>query len=266
MMYRLLFVVALFGSACPAQTRDTIIDLHAQFKDFQGAFVLFDQQKQLYSRHNPAQCAERFSPASTFKIPNSLIGLETGVIRDQHFSIPWDSVRRSVPDWNRDHDLESAIRVSAVWYFQELARRVGYGRMRRWIDTLGYGNCDISGGIDRFWLGSSLLISANEQVEFLRRLQGDDLPFSRRSIQIVKEILVLEKTKSTVLRGKTGFSANNKGLVAGWFVGTIERSGNIYIFASNIIGREGDADRVFQSRKEIAVSILRDLHLLEEPP
>lgn len=261
-MYRLAIVLAFIGSACPAQTRDTVIDLRRQFKDFQGAFVLFDQQKQQYSRYNPAQCAERFSPASTFKIPNSLVGLETGVISDQHFIIPWDGIKRSNPDWNRNHDLESAIRVSAVWYYQELARRVGYERMKHWIDTLGYGNGDISGGIDRFWLGSSLLISANEQVEFLRRLQRDELPFSRRSMQIVREILVLERTESYVLRGKTGFSEDGQGLAAGWFVGYIERSGNIYFFASNIISRDGNGDRVFQSRKETAVSILRELHLL----
>jgi beta-lactamase class D len=264
MVYRLLIVLALFGSLCPAQTRDTVIDLRRLFKDFQGAFVLFDQQKQQYVRHNPTQCSERFSPASTFKIPNSLIGLETGVIRDQHFVIPWDSVMRPIPDWNRDHDLQSAIRASAVWYYQELARRVGRERMRHWIDTLGYGNRDISGGIDRFWLGSSLLISADEQVEFLRRLQRDDLPISRRSMQIVKEILVLEKTESHVLRGKTGFSANGDGLVAGWFVGYIERNDNVYFFATNLISRDGkrDGERIFRSRKEIALSILRALHLL----
>ncbi len=264
MGYRLAVVLALIGSACPAQTRDTIIDLRRQFKDFQGAFVLFDQQKRQYCRYNPVQCAERFSPASTFKIPNSLVGLETGVIRDQHFVISWDSVKRPIPDWNRDHDLESAIRVSAVWYYQELARRVGYERMMHWIDTLGYGNCDISGGIDRFWLGSSLLISANEQVEFLRRLQRDDLPFSQRSMQIVKEILVLEETESYVLRGKTGFSVNNEGLAAGWFVGYIERRGNISFFAAIIVSRDADrdADRIFQNRKEIALSILRELRLL----
>lgn len=264
MMYKLVIVLAVLGSACRAQTRDTIIDLHSQFKDFGGAFVLFDQQRQIYSRYNPIQCAERFSPASTFKIPNSLIGLETGVIPDQHFIIPWDSVKRSIPEWNRDHDLQSAIRVSAVWYYQELARRVGHERMRHWIDTLGYGNGDISGGIDRFWLGSSLLISANEQVEFLRRLHRDDLPFSRRSMQIVKEILVLEKTDSYILRGKTGFSTNSRGFVAGWFVGYIERGSNIYFFASNIISENGtrDGDRIFRSRKEVALSILRKLHLL----
>jgi beta-lactamase class D len=136
--------------------------------------------------------------------------------------------------------------------------------MKRWIDTLRYGNDDISGEIDKFWLGGSLLISANEQVEFLKRLQRDDLPFSRRSMEIVREILVLEKTESCVLRGKTGFSVNGKDLAAGWFVGYIERAGNVYFFACNIASRNGrrDGGRIFENRKEIALAILRDLHLL----
>jgi len=261
-MSKLLMVLALLASACSAQTRDTVVDLSRQFEGLQGAFVLFDLQKQQYTRHNPIQCAERFPPASTFKIPNSLIGLETGVIRDQHFVIPWDSVRRPVAEWNRDHDLQSAIRVSAVWYYQELARRVGYEKMSRWVDTLGYGNRDISGGVERFWLGSSLLISANEQVEFLKRLQRNDLPFSQRSMQIVKEILILEKNESYILRGKTGFSTEVNGLVAGWFVGYLERGSNVYFFATNITGPEEEGDRIFRRRKEICLSILRELGLL----
>jgi beta-lactamase class D len=263
-MCKLLVALVVFASFASAQTRDTVIDLQKHFKGFHGAFVLFDQQKQQYTRYTPRRCARRFSPASTFKIPNSLIGLETGVIRDEHFVIPWDSVKRPIAEWNHDQDLQSAMSVSAVWYYQELARRVGYRRMKQWVDTLRYGNGDISGGIDRFWLGSSLQISANEQVEFLKRLQHDDLPCSRRSIDIVKEILVLERTDNYVLRGKTGFSVNAKDVAVGWFVGYIERGGNIFFFACNITSPNGrrDGGRIFDSRKEIALSILRELRLL----
>jgi beta-lactamase class D len=151
-----------------------------------------------------------------------------------------------------------------VWYYQELARRVGEERMNAYVLKAGYGNMDISGGIDRFWLGSTIEISADEQVDFLRRLQANALPFSVRSMDIVRDILILEKTERYTLRGKTGFTDFKENHLVGWFVGYIETPQNRWFFACNIISDNAmrDSERVFKERKEITLKILRDLGLM----
>ena len=246
-------------------------DLSPFFKDTVGAFVLYDLKNDRYLRYNEARCRERFSPFSTFKIPNSLIGLETGVIKDAEFIIPWD--RRKYPPqenwniepfihWGRDHTLRSAIKYSVVWYYRELATRVGEKAMKEYVSKLRYGNQDISGGVDHFWLGSTLKISADEQVTFLKALYKEELPVSSRSIRIVKDILVLEETLQYKLSGKTGGGSNN-GKGFGWFVGYVETKGNVYFFATNIEG----ADYLAIRDKRIALTkrILAELGYLPKP-
>ncbi len=93
--------------------------------NFEGSFVLYDQNNDKYIFYNEPQFKKLFTPASTFKICNSLIGLETGVIKDAGYVLPWDSVKRWIPAWNQDQNLEAAYKNSTVWYYQELARRVG---------------------------------------------------------------------------------------------------------------------------------------------
>jgi beta-lactamase class D len=245
------------------RTAETTLPLK-HYHGFGGGFVLYDRNADRYTVFRPNECTRRLTPASTFKILNSLIGLESGVIPDEHYVIRWDSVHRDVESWNRDHDLASAIANSVVWYYQELARRVGRARMTAYIDTTGYGNNDASGPIDRFWLESTLLISAQEQVAFLRRLYDGTLPFSKRSIDIVKKILVLERTDTHVLRGKTGFAEDRSGVAVGWFVGYVEKPGNVYFFALNMTSRnmERDGAAIFRERKTAALAILHDLGVL----
>ena len=155
-------------------------ELEVFFGGFKGAFVLYDLNSNQYTRYNPERCAEPFIPASTFKIMNSLIGLDTGVIPDENYVIKWDGTQNVIPSWNQDHTLKTAIQNSVVWYYQELARRVGKEKMQYYVDAAHYGNQNISGQIDTFWLEGGLRISADEQVEFLKRLYKGDLPFSQR--------------------------------------------------------------------------------------
>ena len=265
LLHRLsLFLVTIPLVSVPAQHLSNLPDFKHRFDGLQGAFVLYDLNEDVSVRYNITQCAKRYSPASTFKILNSLIGLETGVIPDEHFVIPWDGVRRDMPEWNRDHDMASAIKYSVVPYYRELARRVGQKRMQEWVRKVGYGNEAISGGIDRFWLGSSLRISADEQIDFLRKLYENKLPFSQRSLSIVKKILVRDATDAYVLHAKTGFATGPDGSAIGWYVGYIERKGNVYFFACNIVSpnAEKDGERIMKSRQEIAVTILKDLGIM----
>jgi beta-lactamase class D len=184
------------------------------------------------------RCAERFSPCSTFKIPNSLIGLETGVIADERAVTKWDGVKRGREEWNRDQTLASAIRVSAVWYYQELARKVGAQRMQAAVSSIPYGNADISSGLDRFWLGGSIRISPDEQVALLERLRVSALPFSERSQRIVRDILVQESPAGVVYRGKTGSCDFDGAPDHGWWVGWVEKGGRATLFATLVRGED----------------------------
>ncbi len=224
-----------------------------------GCITIYDQTKNEYLVHNGERCREPFSPASTFKILNSLIALETGVIKDENEVIPWDSVNRRYDKWNMDQTLRSAIKYSAVWAYQELARKIGERRMKHFIDSVKYGNCDISGEIDEFWLNGSLKISPLEQVEFLKRLYTNDLPFSKRNLDIVKDIMINDQNDNYILRGKTGRGINSRADV-GWYAGYLEEDGNVYFFANNIdIVKEEDAD----ARIKIVKDIFRSMGLLK---
>jgi beta-lactamase class D len=223
------------------------------------ALSIYDQNQDTWLVYNPQRVDTPYVPASTFKIFNSLVALESGVIKDENEVIPWDGMKREVAEWNQDLDMRSAIQYSAVWFYQELARRIGQERMQQYIDQVGYGNGDISGGIDHFWLDGNLRITARQQIEFLRRLYRNDLPFSQRSLDIVKDILIVEQTPEYVLRAKMGWGSRMKPQI-GWWVGYLEQNGNVYFFATNLdIIKPGDEN----ARTSVTRDILRSLGLLE---
>jgi beta-lactamase class D len=248
----------------PAATGEAA-DLSAYFKGRPGTFVLLDLKSGRYLRHDAARAAERFPPFSTFKIPNSLIGLETGVIRDADFLIKWDEQKYpadpNFPQWFRDQTLRTAFQRSAVWYYQELAERVGESRMKQSVDQLDYGNEDTSGGLTRFWLNSSLKISADEQVAFLRRLYLGELPVSKRAPAIVREIMVHEETPAYRLSGKTGGGPLSEGRFLGWFVGYLEAGGDTHLFAIQLEGPTFAAIR--DERIRLTRQILTDRGLMK---
>jgi beta-lactamase class D len=127
--------------------------------------------------HDGKRAATRYVPASTFKIPHTLFALDTGVMRDEFQVFKWDSEVRGMESWNRDQDLRSSMRNSVVWVYQQIARSIGEEAERRYLEKIGYGNADPSGGVDGFWLEGPLRISAFEQVDFLQRLYRNALPF-----------------------------------------------------------------------------------------
>lgn len=257
-------VVIVTASFSYSQTPDTAA-ISRIFNGHDGAFVLYDRNKNEYFRHNPQRCAERFLPASTYKIPNALIGLETGVIPDSNYVIKWEGKPEPVKEWERDHDLKSAIEFSVVWYFQELARRVGREREQHWLDTLSYGNKTIGDKVDHFWLDNSLQISADEQVEFLKKLYDETLPFSKRSMKIVKNILSAEQIGKAVMKFKTGTGhivdpVRGTDHFIAWLVGYVETRDDVYIFAFNVDGK--DFDEVSSLRNSIPKEIMKELGIL----
>lgn len=247
-----------------ASTSEERPDLATYFEKagVEGSFVLYDSGADRDVRYNPERCGERLIPASTFKLLNALIALETGVVADADTVIVWDGSEHPASTWNRDHTLRSALRDSVVWYYQEVARRVGKERMQQYVEAAGYGNRDISGQLDSFWLDGALRISQEEQISFLRRLYAGDLPFSQRAIDIVKDMAVIERAEDYTLSGKTGLGTMGETDI-GWFVGYVERDGNVVYFATNIEGPTGDS-RVAATRTRITTDILTQLGVLPE--
>lgn len=268
-----ILFVAILLMAFVMTANVTAQDLSAYFKNTDGAFVLYDTKRDAYTRYNEARCRQRFSPKSTFKIPHSLIGLETGVISDADFVIRWNKEKYPASSWGagypfehwaQDQNLRSAIKYSVVWYYRELALRIGARREREFLNKLSYGNRSIGKRVDDFWLDNSLQISADEQVEFLKKFYTNRLPVSRRSTDIVKEILVLEQTPQYKLSAKTGGGSKSgagNGKIIGWFVGYVEtHDGNVAFFATNIDGDNFAAIR--DKRIELTKQILRALGYL----
>jgi beta-lactamase class D len=238
-------------------------ELNDLFKKYavEGSFLLFDSLNQTFTAVNYERTLKRFTPASTFKIPNALIFLETGVVTDQNTPvIKWDGTKYDFPGWNEDQTLRSAIKSSVVWYFQENARKVGKERMQHYVNLFDYGNKDISKGVDLFWLEDGMKISQMEQINFLRKFYSYSLPVKKRNIDIVKEILELEKTENYRLCGKTGMAARVNQKI-GWLIGYVETKGNVYFYATNIEQKD-PTDLFGAARKEITMSILKALGII----
>jgi bla regulator protein BlaR1 len=234
-------------------------DLSTYFTGYEGCFVLYEPEANTYTIYNKEKSIKRLPPNSSFKIYNSLIGLESGVLKDENTLFQWDGTKHSIETWNRDHTLASAFSNSVVWYYKELATQVGEKTMQEYIDKIGYGNKDISGGIDKFWLQSSIKISPMEQIELLRKFYNYELPFTKRNIDIVKNIMILSNENGTVFRGKTGSGMKDSKYINGWFVGYVEKEGNVYFFVTNIEAAQ-DADG--KKAKEITIELLKAKGLL----
>lgn len=184
---------------------------------------------------NPARAGQRFSPASTSKIPHTLIALESGVA-DVSTVFEWDGVSRRPRLWNRDQTLHTAFQHSAVWVFQEIALTAGQAVMSQGLVTFEYGNMN-TGSIDQlstYWLDDTLMISALEQVEFLSRLALKELPLSDATYSAAWDIMVSERSDNWILRSKTGWRYSKTEIDIGWFVGWLECPGDVYVFALNL--------------------------------
>jgi beta-lactamase class D len=180
-----------------------------------------------------------YLPASTFKIVNSLIGLQTGKIVNDSMVIKWDGIKRNMDEWNRDLTMYKAFRVSAVPYYQEVARRIGKDTMQLWLDSLKYGartdtqKVIIRSAIDSFWLDNSLKITPDQQLGLVKRLYFDQLPFFKSYQEVVKRAMLFENNTNYRLGYKTGWGFNEKGNNIGWIVGWIEENNHPYFFVLN---------------------------------
>ncbi len=290
-MNKYLLVLSLSVVAFASSCRNIRIKEHDEWKKHfdeagvTGCFEVYDNNKETAIYYNKEMCAQRFTPASTFKIFNSLVALESGVARDEQLLIKWDGKSKYFnrgkavsgadtamatlkDDWAQDLTMVQAFKVSSVPYYQEIARRIGAKEMKAYIDTVKYGNMNISGAIDEFWLNDTLKISADEQVGLMKRLYFGEIPaFSERTQRIVRGMMLQKETDNYKLYYKTGWgTSNGKELL--WVVGFVEKINELknvetknidriphpYFFALNF-----EADSKMQDLRTVRSNLLQKL-------
>jgi beta-lactamase class D len=199
----------------------------------EGTIIIASLDGKVEYVHNRERAEQRFLPASTFKIPNTLIALETKSILDDNEVIKWDGSDKGWERWNKDQTLKTAFSISCVWCYQKFAKQIGNEQYIKYLNELEYGNQKTGDYVTTFWLEGDLAISAREQIQFLRKLYNEQLPFKKRNILLLKKIMVVDETQKYILSAKTGW-ANRIENPHGWFVGYVVVNENMWLFANNI--------------------------------
>ncbi|WP_277813179.1 OXA-1090 family carbapenem-hydrolyzing class D beta-lactamase [Hyphomonas johnsonii] len=215
---------------------------------------------------NPARSAEQFTPASTSKIPHTLIALETGAVSGPDEVFEWDGVKRWANSWNQTQDFAAAFKRSTVWIYQALTPRIGAPALHDWLDQFHYGNADVGPpeNVTQYWLAGPLAISAQEQVAFLAHLARRTLPLSARTYELGVPMMAADSGPGWTLYGKTGWKTVAGETDIGWYVGWLEQTGGeapgTYVFAFNMDMTDPGAD--VPKRKAVVMRALSDLGAL----
>jgi beta-lactamase class D len=257
----LILLPLLFNCTPNNVTQDDSLGKYFTENKVNGCFALMDNGTGKFTIYNLARYRDSsYLPASTFKIVNSLIGLQTGVISSDSMVIKWDSVKRR-PEWDKDLTMYEAFRVSAVPYYQEVARRIGKDTMQYWLDSMSYGSKKITGRIDSFWLDNSLKITPDEQLGLVKRLYFHQLPFFKVYQEKVKNAMLFEKNTNYALSYKTGWGQYD-GKQLGWVLGYIEENNHPYFFVLNVESADANIDMV-NVRMKMLKDILKQLGFFE---
>ncbi len=236
------------------------IDLSEDFNEYDGSFVLYDATADSWQIYNRDNATTRISPASTFKIYTALLGLESGIITPEKSQLSWEGQKYVYDTWNADQTLETAMKNSVTWYFQDIDQKVGLSSIKDYVHEIGYGNQIVREDTSSYWMNSSLKISPIEQVEILKKLFYNEFHFTPENINAVKNSIYLYSNAEGSLYGKTGTLEVRHQNTSGWFVGFIEKSDHIYFFATNIESKRNTTGPI---ASELTLSILSNLHLWE---
>ncbi|MDO6739121.1 class D beta-lactamase [Wenyingzhuangia sp. 2_MG-2023] len=222
-----------------------------------GSILIYDSQKDLFYSNNFVWAKTGRLPASTFKIPNSIIALETKVVENDSTLFKWNGEKRAYKIWEQDLILRNAFQYSCVPCYQEIANKIGEKRMNEYLKKLQFGDMNVtSKNLDLFWLEGKSRINQFQQIDFLKRLVNSELKISKRTEEILKRISFIEENERYKLYGKTGLSIRN-GNYNGWFVGYHKSKTNTYFFAINIEPNENTNKELFPNlRKEITLKAL----------
>jgi beta-lactamase class D len=234
-----------------------------------GCFAIMDNASGKFTVFNLGRYRDSsYLPASTFKIVNSLIGLQTGKIVNDSMIIKWDSVKRWKEDWNKDLTMYEAFRVSSVPYYQEVTRRIGRDTMQLWLDSIKYGaqydtqKVVIRGAVDSFWLNNTLKVTPDQQLGLVKKLYFDQLPFFKSYQEMVKRAMLFENNTNYRLGYKTGLGYLENGNILGWVVGWVEENGHPYFFVLNAESPNRDIEMT-KIRLKIVKDILKEMGFFE---
>ena len=203
-----------------------------------GAILIYDLEENKYYSNDYHWAKKGNLPASTFKITNSIIALETGIVENDSTLFKWNGEKRRLKVWEQDLMFIDAFRSSCVPCYQEIARKIGVNKMTEYLDKLAYRYMKFdTTNIDLFWLEGASRINQFQQIDFLKRFYTSELPIAERTEKIMKRMLIIEENDAYKLSGKTGWSISD-GKNNGWFVGYLESQNKIYFFATNIEPKE----------------------------
>jgi beta-lactamase class D len=254
--------ITLFSCTQKRAVMDNGLKKHFDDNKVDGCFTMLDNTSGEITVYNMQLDTTRFLAASTFKIVNSLVGLQTGAILNDTMTIKWDGVKRPIETWNKDMGMKEAFKVSCVPYYQEVARRIGADTMKRWIDSLHYGNMNCSGPVDSFWLNNRLKISPDEQLGLLKKLFFGQLPFRQGAQESVRQAMMQEDNTAYKLSYKTGLGFDEQNNKIGWVTGWIEENRHIYFFVTLARSPDANIDMV-AARMAITKGILKERGFFE---
>lgn len=228
-----------------------------------GSILVYNVQNNNYYSNDFEWCKNGQLPASTFKITNSIIALETGVVQNDSTVFKWNGETRRNKNLEQDLTLKEAFHYSCLPCYQDIAKHIGVEKMKKYIELLEYGHIKVdSSTLENFWLIGNSHINQFEQIEFLKRLYESNLPISKRTETIMKRMIIQEENETFKISGKTGWSYTNK-IDNGWFVGYVEVNKNIYYFATNITPKTGFDIHLFPAvRKAVTYDSFKVLGIL----
>ncbi|MBK6937066.1 MAG: class D beta-lactamase [Chitinophagaceae bacterium] len=269
-MYGFILGLLVFSSCSPDNVKkDNSLKKYFDENKAEGCFALMNNATGKFTVYNLGRYRDSaYLPASTFKIVNSLIGLQTGKIVNDSMVIKWDGIKRWNEDWNKDLTMYEAFRVSSLPYYQEVARQIGKDTMQLWLDSLKYGaksdtdNVRIKTVIDSFWIDNSLKVTPDQQLGLVKQLYFDQLPFFKTYQEMVKRAMLFENKPNYRLGYKTGWGFRENGNSLGWIVGWIEENNHPYFFVLNLESADKNFD-MFSVRKKMLNDILKQLGFFE---
>ena len=269
----LIFAGKSFGQPGPVNLHENV-SIRADFAQYfkqcgvEGSVVIYDDTKAMWIVSDTVDIKKETLPASTFKIINMLIALETGAIADERHVVKWpgktDTVKYGYrPEIYHDMTVKDAFKVSAGWAFVEIAKTIDRRLYRKYLEASGYGNVNLSENDTDFWNFGPMGISPLNQVQFLRKFYEGKLPFSKRNLEIVKGVMMTEQNPHYAIYSKTGWTMADQ-RNTGWWVGYLKKQRGVYFFATRLLqDRRNNRDDFSACRKEITKSILRDLKIIQ---
>lgn len=278
-VFGILFIALLFS--CSTKRKDNHFTskndevlVRQDFKKYfdecnvEGAIAIYDNKNHTWILSDTVATRKETLPASTFKIINLLIALETKTIASENDIVKWpgstDTLKYDYrPNIYHDITVKEAFEVSAGWAFIELAKKIGKDNYKKYLTLCHYGNINLSQTDPDFWNFGAFGISPINQVEFIKNLYEEKLPFSKRNIEIVKKVMITEQNDDYTIHSKTGWTREND-INTGWWVGYIENKNGAYFFATRLLqDRKLNASNFGNCRKEITKSVFKNLNVIQ---